>query len=190
MIKQVINYVECLSQGETSVIDIGCSTGSMLKAINHKPDVTYIGIDNSNLIQKNDDKNIWFIKDDVFNFEFGDFIESSVTTCIFTLQFIARHKRKHLLDKIFEHMVDGGVLIITEKVHMDDPQIESINTVNYLTSKRMNFSDTDILDKADKLTRTLNIRTESELIKELEAYGLVIPFWKNYSFSGYIVRKG
>lgn len=187
MIDQVVNYIECLSQQNSTVLDIGCSTGNMLKMVDHQPHVTYLGIDNSNLIDDTHQR-IIFRKSDIFDFDFNDWGEISVVTSIFTLQFLPLYKRKILLDRIFNKLVEGGVFIITEKVYMDDSQIESINTVNYLNSKRSNFNDTVIMDKAQQLTRTMSLKSESGLIDELSVYGTVIPFWKSYSFSGYIVK--
>ena len=189
MIKQVINYIECLSQQHTTVLDIGCSTGKMLQMVDHQPHTVYLGIDNSNLIPM-DDNRIIFKDMDIFDFEFDKWgSDFSVVTSIFTLQFLPLHKRTELLDKVFNKMISGGVMIVAEKIYMDDPQIESINVTNYLESKRGKFTDEQILDKAQQLTRTMSLRTETELVNELSTYGTVIPFWRNYSFVAHIVRK-
>jgi len=112
--------IEALSESETNILDLGCSTGSLLLSLDKNDSCEYIGYDISNLIPENiNKKNLNFIKSDITKIQYPN--NTSVISSVFTLQFLPRHKRKEVIEKAFKALNEGGYFIICEKIHSEDP---------------------------------------------------------------------
>lgn len=179
--------IEALAEKETLILDLGCSTGSLLKEIEKEPSCKYIGYDISNLIEVAEFENLNFIKADITKIEYPK--NTSVISSLFTLQFLPKQKRKEVVEKAYKSLNEGGYFIICEKIHSEDPCLESITNSIYYKYKRKNFSDTEILQKQQQLTNVMKLKTISEIEKELELFSHKEIFWKSYGFCGFIARK-
>ena len=182
---QVKDFVEVFQQDNTVVLDLGCSTGKLLTEVD-KIKASYVGIDASNLIPKSTEV-IEFIQQDLLDYSFPQ--ECSVVVSMFLLQFLHRKDRVPTLNKIRDSLTVNGCFIVCEKTHYDDPRIEALNNTNYLEWKRQNFTDKEIMDKSEVLTRSMWLSTQTELEKELAVVGTPVLFWKSFSFVAYIVFK-
>ena len=158
-LKDHVKYlIEALSEEDTNVLDLGCSTGSLLLSLDKKKTCSYTGYDISNLIPEyNSIKNLQFVKEDLTKVDLPN--NSSVISSIFTLQFLPRHKRKEVVKKAYNSLNEGGYFIICEKIHSNDPCIESITNSIYYKYKRKNFTDTEIIQKQQELTSVMKLKT-------------------------------
>ncbi len=179
--------MESLTEDETNVLDLGCSTGSLLLGMDRKKNCKYFGYDLSNLLPKEGKEGLVFEQSDITKLDYPN--NASVINSMFTLQFLPTHKRSGVIKKVYESLNDGGYFIICEKVHSDDPCLESITNSIYYKYKRKNFTDTEILTKQQELTRVMKLRTEKQIKKELENFSYQETFWKSYGFIGIIARK-
>ena len=108
---------------------------------------------------------------------------------MFFLQFLGNKERKKVIQTIKKHIDNGAILLVAEKVYINDTRIQTLLHRMHVQAKRENFSDEEILDKDNQLSISMFCKTESELVKELTKLGKVTPVWQSYNFLGYFVQK-
>jgi trans-aconitate methyltransferase len=184
-----LELVTIYSHNVTTVIDYGCSTGKFLSSLPKRNDCRYIGIDNSNLIPNSFSDNLIFIQEDATTeTTTSQMLNNCVIVSMFFLQFLTPKKRAIMLSKFRQAVNNGGVLLIAEKVILDDPYLESIMGRLFLSEKRGKFTDTQILDKDKQLVYSMFCKTKQNLIQELNEIGSVTQVWQSYNFMGFVVR--
>ena len=186
------------AQPESIVLDLGCSTGRFISNLSKIKDCRYIGIDEIDMTTRK--KDFEFIKGDVEKDYFqgntsiaynpkdhGDHI--SVLVSMFFLQFLGQKKRARIV-KIMKDIVDkGGVILLAEKVHLDDTKIQQSLHRLHIQEKRKNFTDKEILEKDLQLSISMFCKTENELQEELNYIGKATKVWQSYNFMGYVIKK-
>lgn len=81
---------------------------------------------------------------------------ASVVVMNFTLQFIDANDRQTLMERIYQGMRPGGILILSEKVKFTDPHLQELNTDLHHAFKRANgYSDLEISQKRSALENVL-----------------------------------
>lgn len=186
MVSLVKEYMEIFAEPSTNIVDIGCSTGKLIRSLD-KIDASYHGIDTSNLLKTEFVDGVSLVKKDIFDWTFPE--KCSVISSIFFLQFLSPRCRRKVLDMVTKNLLAGGYFIVCEKTICDDPTIENVNTALYLQRKRDEFNDAQILDKSIQLTRSMFTITNTALFNELSIVGTPTVFFKSYGFIGYIVRR-
>ena len=84
------------------------------------------------------------------------FKKHSVAVLNFTLQFIPLEARPALIQSIADNMIEGGALILSEKIVFEDPQQQKLLTTMYENFKRANgYSELEISQKRDALENIL-----------------------------------
>jgi len=74
----------------------------------------------------------------------------------FTLQFIPLAERQALIDSIYQGLVPGGVLIVSEKICFDDPHHQQLMTELHHNFKKANgYSELEIAQKRTALENVL-----------------------------------
>ncbi|HTM72342.1 MAG TPA: methyltransferase [Pseudolabrys sp.] len=186
---------------DTRVIDIGCSTGSMLREIRDinqasRPRVEYVGIDISEAFRLQwkqfERENLGFKVCDATRFV--GFYNSSLVIASFALQFIAEHRRVALLKRIHDGLVGGGALLIAEKTLATSSALQDVIAFTYYDYKRLRFSADDILDKERRLRGVMTPWTRGQLFQALSAAGFsrqyIEPFWQEGPFISIVaIRK-
>ena len=185
-----IELTTILSGPDTTVIDYGCSTGKLLKALPKKDACKYIGVDNSNLLPDKDDSGIIeYVNTDGTIYSYPLKPPISVTLSMFFLPFLPKRKRLDMLSIFKEQVTEGSTLLISEKVILDDAQIDNLISRLHIHTKRANFSPTEILDKDRQLLQSMFCKTEAELMEELTEIGTVTKVWQSFNFMGFAVRQ-
>ena len=147
-LSNVFSGITCaFAQPESSVVDIGCSTGRFLSSLPKTKNCKYIGIDES--VLQNSFNNFEFIQADIEK-ALPDIKNISVIVSMFTLQFLGKLKRERVLAKIKEIINNGAVFLVAEKVYLDDPVIQTLVHKMHIQEKRKSFTDKDILNKITK----------------------------------------
>ena len=124
---QMISVIAGLyAQENSKLYDLGCSLGASSLALAHGAKVDgceIIGVDNSAAMLAECRRNtqqspvpIVLQQDDIQNTVIED---ASVVVLNFTLQFIAKEARLSLLERIYQGMRQGGVLVLSEKVRFE-----------------------------------------------------------------------
>lgn len=150
------------AQPATACYDLGCSLGATTLAMaKHLPETQrIIAVDNSAaMIQRAQQwldrvqQPVELLQADVNAI---DFEPMSVAAMNFTLQFIPLPQRASLLGRLRSSMVDGGVLILSEKICFSDDHLQSLNTELHHEWKRNNgYSDLEISQKRNALENVL-----------------------------------
>ncbi len=185
-------------QTETKVIDIGCSTGKFiadLAAHNAtRKDVTYIGIDVeegfADSWKKIGGPKIQFLLEDVR--QYSGYEGSSLASSFFTLQFLKEEDRIPLLKRINEGLIEGGALIVAEKILAKTARLQDALTFPYYDFKLGNgFTEEEILTKERKLRGQMTLWSQVELQAALVASGFVESqiIWCNFPFIAFLAIK-
>ncbi len=181
------------AQPNTNLYDLGCSLGATSLAMHHalsdsrndKPmkssGCIIHGIDNSpaminkatsiiaSQVAPSDELPIKLYCDDMQNTKLQN---ASVVAMNFTLQFVAPAERDDMMLSIAKSLKTGGVLILSEKVTFEDPELSSMHIDMYHNFKRANgYSDLEISQKRNALENVLIPDTLETHSKRLKAAG-------------------
>lgn len=194
----VLSMSQYFVEDYTNVVDIGCSTGKLLKAMiaqnTFAPAASYIGVEvepDFYDVLDEDERNIpnlHYEKNDIRSFRFNN---CSLVTSIFTLQFMPQRDRQDVIDCIYNGLQKGGAFIFAEKTVAESPRIHEIRTFTYYDFKRESFTTDDIMDKERTLRHMMKPNTRSELVDMVTNAGFdhVDSFWQNHAFTGFIAIK-
>lgn len=158
-------FAEQYALASSNCYDLGCSLGAatlaMRKGIN-KPNCKIIAVDNSaemlgrcREVIEADSSNVpvKLTEGDIVNVLIDN---ASVVVLNYTLQFINPTKRDDLIGRIYDGLLPGGVLILSEKIKFEDPASEKFNVDMHHHFKRLHgYSDLEISQKRKSLEDVL-----------------------------------
>jgi tRNA (cmo5U34)-methyltransferase len=195
----VVDISRTFVQPQTKVIDIGCSTGAVIRAIRdaneHGPEgARYIGLDVERRFTEHWRQNpaVRFHLEDARTY--AGLQNLSLVTSLFTFQFMPEGDRLPLLRRIYEGLIEGGALIIAEKVLAETARFQDLFIGPYYDFKRQEgFRADEILDKQRALRACMRLSTEKELIELLAVAGFdrheIHRFWQSYLFMAFVAVK-
>ena len=180
------------------MIDLGCSTGSLLRAVREanqpaRAGVRYIGIDEEAKYgghwRENQASDVEFALADARSFE--GFANLSLALSLFTVQFLPARDKVGVLQKVYDGLVPGGALLIAEKVLADSARFQDLLTFDHYTFKRKNFTADEILVKERNLCGFQTCMTEAELTGALHRVGFreLQTIWQSYTFKAVLALK-
>ena len=196
--QDVVDISQYFVENNTSVVDIGCSTGKMLKSMIEQntfaPDAIYEGVEIEEDFYKGyvkdeqDYPQLSYYRGDVMDF---NFTKCSYVTSIFTLQFMSYASRKKVVEKVYDGLLPGGAFVFAEKTMPDNVRIHEIRTFTYYDFKRKTFTSDDIMDKERQLRHMTKPNTRQEIMDMCYRAGFqaVDTFWQNHAFTGFIALK-
>lgn len=173
---------------ESTVIDLGCSTGRFLNKLPKTEGTRYVGVDTVKFEEQK--KGFIFEQNDI-EVALDDYKEENVSVIVgmFMLQFLGNAKRKRVLNQL-KHYIDRGTqVLLSEKVYLSDSQLQTLIHRLHIQEKRKGFTDKEILDKDDQLSVSMYCKSEHELDVELNDIGFPTKVWQSYNFMGYVVNK-
>ena len=189
------------AQKNSHLYDLGCSLGACALSM-HDGSVTIpgchiIGIDTSEdmlhrarkLTKQKNAKNIEFICEDIRDTSLGN---ASVVVLNLTLQFLPIEDRGRLVQKIYDALLPGGVLIISEKTNDPNDVDQALLTQLYHGFKAdQGYSELEISQKRDALDNVLIPEAISEHQARLETAGFeqVLPWYRAFSFVSLLAIK-
>jgi tRNA (cmo5U34)-methyltransferase len=190
----VANEVKQLSeyfiQDDTIVYDLGCSTGKFLKSLTPHEGVMYVGIDEAtNLLpverstKLDNHAKLIFNDADLLDYDYGVGVSSFVVS-MFTLQFLPLHKRKILIQKIYDSLIPGGAFVSCEKIYSSTSKFQDITNSIYYEYKEKSFSAKEILDKERDLRKIMKIQKLEDSIEDMSYIGPTEVFWRSHNFVG------
>lgn len=193
LVDMIITVSGFFIQDNTTVYDLGCSTGKILRKIkkaSHANNVSYIGIDNETAFSSYwEEKDIEFKIEDVRKLKFDSDVSLAIST--FTLQFLPTVDRVKLLKNIYDSLIPNGALILCEKTYSNDSMLQEVFTFANYDYKSKFFRYDDIMFKEKELRASMNIRSWDAILQEVEKIGFkkYEVFWKAYNFVGVILVK-
>ena len=196
LIDDVLKLSEYFVEDDTKVVDIGCSTGKMLKAMIHQntfsSNTEYTGIELEKEFvagwEEDTKPNLYFYNLDVRDY---DFENCSFVSSIFTLMFMPPHQRETVIKNVYNGLNSGGAFVFSEKTMADSAKIQDIRTFTYYDYKRKSFTTDDIMDKEKTLRSMAKPNTREELLNMCKAAGFskIESFWQNHAFVGFLAIK-
>jgi tRNA (cmo5U34)-methyltransferase len=158
-------FTEQYAANNSNLYDLGCSLGAatlaMRKGLKAK-NCRIIAIDNS---QSMIDRCKEIIESDIsptpVDIINADIIDTQITNasivCMnFTMQFLPPDKRAFMLKKIYDGLLDTGLLILSEKICFDTDDQQCFQTDMYHNFKKLNgYSDLEVSQKRKALENVL-----------------------------------
>lgn len=152
-------------QPGSNLYDLGCSLGAatleMRRHIN-QPDCQIIAVDNSPAMVERCERHIHAFRSetpvevrcaDIRELEINN---ASVVVLNFTLQFLQPDDRAALINKIYEGLLPGGILVVSEKLRFEDPVSQELLTDLHHDFKRANgYSELEISQKRSALEQVM-----------------------------------
>jgi len=176
------------AQPESYVLDLGCSTGRYLHNLDKIEDTNYVGFDIVNFKDRRDG----FVYQDLdIEDALLEYLDKNVSTivCMFMLQFLGLAKRNRVISLLKKYIDKGTILLISEKVYLEDTRLQTLIHRLHIQEKRKNFKDKEILDKDNQLSVSMFCRTQKELDKEFNSIGDTTKIWQSYNFMGYFIKS-
>jgi len=183
LISSIKSISEYFFVEETSIYDLGCSTGKLLKSINGN--YNKIGYDIATLLPQEEGFTAVDLNEP-FQVE-----DACMVYSIFTMQFLNPSKRHQYLKRIYDGLIKGGALIICEKVYQEHGKIQEIISFSHYDYKLKHFSSDEIISKERDLRFIMKPCLNDDLTQMLKEAGftMVCDFWQMFNFKGLIAIK-
>ncbi|MGI2261589.1 carboxy-S-adenosyl-L-methionine synthase CmoA [Shewanella sp. GXUN23E] len=186
---------------ETRVYDLGCSLGAATLSVRRRidgRDCEIVAVDNSESMVNRCRENLSaYVSDTHVELLLGDIRDvdisnASMVILNFTLQFLPPDDRKQLLEKIFQGLNKGGILVLSEKLRFEDPAIQELLDAQHLDFKRANgYSELEISQKRSALENVMRPDPLSLHEKRLTDIGFrhVSPWFQCFNFASMVAIK-
>jgi tRNA (cmo5U34)-methyltransferase len=155
---------ERFAQPGSRCYDLGCSLGAATIAMRQRvsTDCQIVAVDNSIAmiegLKKNLQQDCQTVPVEVHcqDIRAVNIQQASVVVLNFTMQFIPVEDRQTLLSKIYQGLLPGGILILSEKLLYADPKQQALQTqMHHLFKKAQGYSDLEISQKRSALENVL-----------------------------------
>ncbi len=198
LIELCVDWARRFAEAGSTILDVGCSTGTTLEAVAHgvQKKVHFIGIDASEpMLRQARQKFQPFDQSISSEFRQADASDDlqlsnvSVAFLNFTLQFLPVQKRLGVLRNLRQSLRSDGVLLISEKIRSTDPRIHEAKTSIYEEFKeRQGYSRSEIERKKEALDQVLISYTDEQLCSLLKEAGFsaVEPVLRWNNFGSYV----
>lgn len=190
---------------KTRVHDLGASLGAVSfavrDALEHREDLEHVALvatDNSEAMSTALEKRVAAspgrlpITVNRSDLRDVDFRNSSLVVLNFTLQFLELADRDRLLKDIAGGLVDGGALILAEKIAFPDAAEQARQTEWHHDYKRLQgYSDLEIARKRTALEQVLLSEAEADHLQRLKCAGFrrTLRWFQCFGFCAYLAEK-
>lgn len=185
----------------SNVYDLGCSLGAatlaVLNGIEHAS-VQVVAVDSSQaMIDRAQERVAGFKHASSVKLILADIVDTdiqhaSLVLLNYTLQFIPVELRDSLCQRIYEGIVPGGVLVVSEKIVSRDPVANQLIIGLHEDFKRsQGYSELEIAQKRTALEGVLIPETLMDHQHRLQRSGFatVIPWFQHYNFVSMLAVK-
>lgn len=184
------------AQQDSRLYDLGCSLGAVSLAMRtavRAEGATIVAVDNSidmvrqleSILASDNDQGgaeISVVHQDIVDTEI---VDASVVVLNFTLQFIDRATRSILLNRIYNGLRPGGILVLSEKITFEDPAERELQTCWHHDFKRaQGYTELEISRKRDALENVLKPDTMRQHTARLNEAGFdrVLRWYQGFNF--------
>ncbi len=189
------------AQPDSRCYDLGCSLGAVTLAMHQQirqPNCTLVAVDNSPAMIKrcrehidvaSDGQGIDLICADIRDIEIDS---ASVVAMNFTLQFVPGQERLALLQKIWQGLKPGGILLLSEKIAFEEPEIDRLQIEWHHDFKRANgYSELEISQKRTALEKVMipdSLETHRNRLRAA-GFSTVHPWFQCFNFASLLAFK-
>jgi tRNA (cmo5U34)-methyltransferase len=198
LLRMIGLYADIFAQRDSRVYDLGCSLGEASLVIADRVagmGCSIIAVDNSPaMIEKCREHPVTA---DAIEWRCEDIRQTgigsaSMVVLNLTLQFLPPDEREPLLRRVFDGLVSGGVLILSEKVVFTDAlENERMQQLYQGFKKTMGYSDLEISQKRNALENVLIPDTPEQHLQRLQAVGFAETYqcFRGFNFVSYLAIK-
>lgn len=194
-------FARLWAKQNSNIYDLGCSLGQSTLMMHSQvdcPGIHYFCVDNSSDMLQGCAQNLkgrlpetiyTLLNNDVETVEISN---ASVVALNFTLQFIDPKKRKAVIRRIHDGLLDGGMLIVSEKVIMDDlEQDQSMKMLHDEFKRAHGYSNLEISQKRAALERVMQLDTVQGHRERLvqAGFGCVHQWFQGLNFVSSVALK-
>lgn len=188
------------SQENSICYDLGCSLGAATLAMRQHitaKNCRIVAVDNSEAMVNRFRQNLQSKEGVAVEVRCGDIRDieirhASVVVLNFTLQFIPPEDRGRLLETVYQGLLPGGILILSEKLAFDDVRQQALQTdMHHLFKKAQGYSDLEVSQKRAALENVLVPEAFSIHQQRLAAAGFSnVEVWFQYfNFASMVALK-
>ncbi len=191
-------YANVFAQRASNIYDLGCSLGEVTQIVAEATsglDCTIFAVDNSAaMIDKCRQRypETVNIEWQCMDIQQVDIANASLVILNLTLQFIEQEKRQSMINKIYQGMNPGGVLVLSEKVLFDE-NLENERMVQLYQAfkKTQGYSDLEISQKRSALENVLVSDRQTVHRQRLEQAGFneIYQYFRAFNFVSYLAIK-
>lgn len=181
----IIDTIGRLSQryvtDDSTVYDLGCSLGAATLAMKRAIQANnahIIGVDNSAAMVERCKIHVDAFKGatqvDIIegNIQDIELSNASMVVLNFTLQFIEKSERQALIDKIYQALKPGGILVLSEKIaHQDNVCNELLIDLHHDFKRANGYSELEIAQKRTALENVMKTDSLEEHFQRLTNSG-------------------
>jgi len=191
-------YANIFVRDDSRVYDLGCSLGDVSCIIANQTtaqNVSIIAVDNSpSMIEEcrqleATEPDIDWQCDNIENINID---KASMVVLNLTLLFFDQNQRQTLLQRIYKGLNPGGILVLTEKVYMDeDDQDQRMVQLYQAFKKTQGYSELEISQKRTALENVQVPDRESQLQNRLKDAGFdeIYQCFRCFNFVSYLAIK-
>ena len=195
-------FAEQYGQTDSVCYDLGCSLGASTLAMRKGiicPECRIIAVDSSESMARQcceivalDDSDVPV---EVKQADICDvpIVNASVVVMNFTLQFLSPDRRDAMIQKIYDGLRPGGVLLLSEKIAFGDAEKQAFeDSMHHEFKKLMGYSDLEVAQKRKSLENVLLPETLETHKDRLETGGFTqIHLWfQCFNFMSLAAFKG
>jgi len=190
------------SADNANYYDLGCSLGAGMLAMAEGlevTDVNLIGVDNSAAMIEHATQNLTILDNTPLSYKLleQDLLQTEVNSAAmvlmnFTLQFISPSQRNTLIQKIYNGLIDGGSLILSEKIKFDDTMTnQALIDIHHQYKADQGYSQMEIAQKRDAIENVLIPETLNAHTLRLKnaGFSVVTPWVQNLQFISILAIK-
>ena len=196
---QQLTSIYC--QPNSNCYDLGCSLGAASLAMSHgnqTEGVNIVGVDNSaDMLEQCENNIAGFIHNTPISLIQADIQQTKITNASmvvlnYTLQFVPQEERIQIIKTIYDGLLPGGVLILSEKIIYADAAINQLMIELHHQFKRDNgYSELEISQKRSALENVLIPELLETHISRMQSAGFehVNCFQQQLNFASFIAIK-
>lgn len=189
------------AQTDSVCYDLGCSLGAvafaMCASVPHQ-NCRIVGVDtseamlaraNAALQQMPAGIPVVFRCEDVTAMRFEP---ASVIVMNFTLQFIAPDQRDALLQRLYQALLPGGILVLSEKLRFDAlSEQEELMRLHHAFKRAQGYSDLEVAQKRQALENVLLPDSSDEHLQRLRAAGFdqAVRWFQCFNFASFVAIR-
>lgn len=201
MIENIGRLARQYCQPDSTIYDLGCATGTATLSMAKHVDVDncqIVGLDNSPAMVKHCQQFVnQYHHPCPITIECADithyaYQSSSVILMNFTLQFLAPDQRQDMINRVYDALLPGGALILSEKfTHEDMIGNELLVDLHHQFKGDNGYSDLEISQKRTALEKVMLTDTMSAHTSRLDSAGFahIIPWFSCFNFMSLVAVK-
>jgi tRNA (cmo5U34)-methyltransferase len=188
--------------GGTAIVDLGCSRGDALAPFIDAfgPSVRYLAVDVSppmlEACRRRFEGEIEMGMMEVHDLDLRDTYpdaRASLTLCVLTLQFMPIEDRPRILQEVHDHTVEGGALLLVEKVLGSSAGTDRLMTDLHHDLKRANGYGQEEIDRKRLSLEGVLVPVTAERNENLlrhAGFSEIECVWRCLNFAAWLAVKG